>query len=329
MSCSKTCPYTESVKPADWWPRIVWRAFGDATDARIDGSVNFLMSGEITGNGSPSLPVASVATLTVEERQPPAAEQLISATVITAISKLTDRATPRLFVQVENISDANVSILEIKGIVPPFLTLCSTLNETCKVGEPLSVLSLTPPPPTTSSSDPRAVLEPHEQELFEFFIDRKPGAPFQTGKQVVVFRVEVSQTQRGTQHSTAVITKHEFDTVVFGETDVLTPLGLTSFFLLPGFLLVLTFVGLWGGIWPKWKIPADKTKAEFWIVVISASLIAVFVYNWVFHRNLFDGYDSNDLFTVWIGAVGVVFVTWAAVWVGVKIVWEKVLKPHF
>ena len=38
---------------------------------------------------------------------------------------------------------------------------------------------------------------------------------------------------------------------------------------------------------------------------------------------LLDGYDSNDLFSIWLGAVGFVLVTWAVPWFAVEVVWKR------
>lgn len=281
---------------------------GDAAKP-IAGSVEFVLSALTTTEDGTAIPVSVVTTLTVLEKAPLPADQVISATVVTALSKLSDRASPRLFVQVENTSNVDVSVMQIRGVVPPFLSVC--LNSGCPP-DPNSVITVTDRN-DDGTPKPLVVLAPHEQELFGFVVAKLASLPFQSGKHVMLFRVEATRVVSGIQRTASVIAKHEFETVVFGEAEILSPLGLTSFLVLPGFLLIVVWGGLWQYAWPKNALAfLGATKPEFWILVITGSLAAIPVYRLFSGRSLLDGYDSSDLFAVWTGAVIAGLLLWFA-----------------
>lgn len=265
----------------------------------IGGVVQFVAVTSISNSGV-AVPAVAVATLTITERQPPQAEDLVSGTIITALAKLTDRGKANVFVQVRNESNLSIIVTEVRGIVPDFLAICWTDLATCMEHGQGSVAWQTPD----------TVLPPHGQETYPFIVSRKIGEVFQSGKQVLVFRVKVSSEANNGAVSSLIL-EHDFETVVFGESEILTPLGLASFLVLPGFLLVVVWGGLWQYAWPRRPLSfLGPTKSEFWILVITASLAAIPVYEFITNRDLLDGYDSTDLFTVWTGSVLLGLVFW-------------------
>jgi succinate dehydrogenase hydrophobic anchor subunit len=85
-------------------------------------------------------------------------------------------------------------------------------------------------------------------------------------------------------------------------------LGVPSFLLLPGFLMVTTFLAFRKRL--PFGSPSTVTakSTEFWLFAITLSLLAAFLYpimTGVFgtSRDYLKGYEVKDVFQVWMGAV--------------------------
>jgi hypothetical protein len=102
---------------------------------------------------------------------------------------------------------------------------------------------------------------------------------------------------------------------IAGESVILQLLGVPSLLLLPGFLMVSTFLALRKPFLPP---PADGGKAgqegpsalsrEFWLIAITLSLLAAFLYPWVTdllgpRRDYLRGYGLLDIVYLWCGSL--------------------------
>lgn len=272
-----------------------------AADAgRIVGEIDLIAEGKVRGTQQRAASRVAVAQLPVEDRVAPQATDVASAQVITALTKLTDRNEGMLFVQIENESNDPITLSAVQGMASPFLSICPAGNESCRDGGGGPVARLT--------FEDREI-PPHGQDTFPFYVTRNTDEPYQTGKQVVVFRITLATDQDVAPSD--LIVRHDFDTVVFGEAEILTPLGLTSIIILPGFVIVFLWSFLWKVVAPR-KDPGfvDITNPSFWIIAITASLLAFPLYKLVFERDLLDGYDFTDVRNIWFEAVIVAVLIW-------------------
>jgi hypothetical protein len=285
----------------------------------VSGRVDFVATAETTPS---STMVLATTTLTIQERQPPEAKDLISSSIVTALSKLTDRGSADVFVQVKNVSNRTVDLKRLQGIVPEFLALCyvgsDEFADCAASGDSFTTGPLDHP------------LPPQGQASYRFRVTRQKDQVFQAGKQVMLFRI-VTSTGTGDDAEVDQIVRHDFETIVFGESEILTPLGLGSFLLLPGFLLVVAIGALWRYSLPREELAyVDAKKPEFWILTISGSLLVVTLYRVLRHRNLLDGYDSTDLFTVWTGAIALGVALWIAILIVRKLImWTREQRRTF
>jgi hypothetical protein len=266
------------------------------------GSVHFVLR---YARASPRSPETAVASLRIAERKPAPVGELVRVALKTTLAKLTDRRSAEVVVVVTNIATVPVLVQRVAAVAPAFVRLCAAVGgrsttsagARCHEGE-------------TSTLIPNRRLEPQESALFDFHadIDHRP----QTGKQLVLFNVEVRSLNEARRRSGSVVVPHEFEVAVFGESELLTPLGVPSFLLLPGFLILVTIRLLWQYAWPRPPKPPGLLGAksiEFWMLAITISLVAFPVYLGVTAlgrgggRNLLDGYGSSDIFWMWGGCV--------------------------
>ncbi len=107
---------------------------------------------------------------------------------------------------------------------------------------------------------------------------------------------------------------------VFGESQILTLVGVPSFLLLPGFLILTTVRMLWSRGW--FKIPGQAAtfpweikSGEFVLMAITISIIITALYSVMWH-NLLDDYDLGNVILVWFisvlgfGVFGYALIVW-------------------
>lgn len=118
--------------------------------------------------------------------------------------------------------------------------------------------------------------------------------------------------------------KYEFDAGVLGDTALLTAVGVPSFLLLPGFLVVVVFCMLWNHVGKRERIPLDVKSPEFWSLAVLLSLTSALIYPLVWKRNYLEGYNFKDIYRIWFGSAGVAVIAWGAAVLAVWIArWER------
>ena len=274
--------------------------------ARIGGEVHFLMTYR-SGDNTPNV---TTTTLTVEERPALPIQDLMQVTLQSSMTEVTDVQGGTIFVQVTNTSSDFVKILEVTGSAPAFIALCTdigfpaqTPTEGCSDTEAPSIY-----PEDTS-------LAPRQSIVYPYQANPVPGNGFRVGKQLLLFKVRAQSASQNPSQPGAVFQTREVSVTVFGESIILTALSLASFFLLPGFLILVTIRVLWQYVYPKQQHELLKaTNVDFWFLVIGLSILWLLLYPLITDlvgskRDLVRGYTSTDIVIVWFAAViiGLVF----------------------
>jgi hypothetical protein len=135
------------------------------------------------------------------------------------------------------------------------------------------------------------------------------GNAVQPGKHLLLFEIDLEQVKYGYAWTETLIATQAFTIGILGESEILTAIGVPSFLLLPGFLIVVSFRMLWTGVPPKRRLDLDPKSADFWLIAILLSLGAAFLYplltGWLGQpRNYLEGYGLRDIVNVWFGSVG-------------------------
>jgi hypothetical protein len=149
-------------------------------------------------------------------------------------------------------------------------------------------------------------IDPQESQVYHVLVNA--GDTVQPGKSIFLFNVGIAWRERGIDREGSLIESHECKIGVLGESDILKVLGIPSFLLLPGFLMVTVFLFLRRRIAAEQEILLEAKSAEFWMIAITLSLISAPLYPRITSlfgapRDYMTQYGLRDVFQVWIGSV--------------------------
>lgn len=236
------------------------------------------------------VPRIAVAPLKVSLQQWEKIETVASVEVKTSARALFEHRPGRLYVVVTNTSNEPVEVSGVEPVAPPFIQV--------EVQEP----------PEETLGPRGTLVVPCEVEV------RGSGkAPVRPGKHLILFKVGLSWRSGGRELSGIQVASHELDVGVLGESEILTALGVPTFLVLPGFLMVVTFGLLWKVVpspsgQARKDFPLAAKSPELWLVAISLSILAAAVYPLITgglgdRRSYLEGYDLVDVIRVWMGSI--------------------------
>jgi len=253
-------------------------------------------------------PGVATAALDVQERIPGAIDQVVTATLDTAIETLQDQQTRQVFIVVENISSVPVTVTAIRTWPVPRIA--------------------------TSTEDLGTGFRLEPQQSNPFPIQLTAGDAVQSGKHLLVVRVDVEWDKAGLHTDGSLVLNKELSVGVFGESAILQATTIPSVMLLPGFLFVTALALLIN--WSGRKAPLDLDlldfkKPGFWLVAITVSLIFILFYPFLtgplisailrrpmVARDYLQGYGFNDILMLWLGALLAALVAFVG---GVALAW--------
>ncbi len=155
---------------------------------------------------------------------------------------------------------------------------------------------------------PPVPLAPRQSIVLETALEAGPSV--RPGKYLVLFDVLIAWDEAGLPRERHVVSSREITVGVFGESTVLTLFGLPSVFLLPGFLVLLTFETLYRWGFLRSEAAPDDTllkvnQPAFWVIGITLTGLQVLGYNAFTspHKNLLEGYGLSDIARLWAVAV--------------------------
>lgn len=272
---------------ATWSVRV-----SESEQPRLPGKVFFRVSYTWTANeGTPAVPQVATVSLDVQEEKSALAMDVLGVEVRMASGALTEYRSGIASVVVTNKTDKPVTVTDVTPSGPDFLTY---------------------EPPT--ASDERAPgktralpyeMKPGETGAFPF--KTTPGQNVQPGEHLLFFEIGYTWQERGQTYAGTALASTPITVGVLGESEILKVVGAPSFFLLPGFLLLITFGFLWTRVTPKTEF-LELTSPEFWLFAVLLSLLSLPLYPWITglfgaSRNYLYGYGLLDLLYVWIGSI--------------------------
>ena len=240
-----------------------------------------------------------MASVRVEERTPEKIDGIADVRVETSLDVLEENRPGTVFIVVKNLSPGPI-----------------TVNSITTAGKPGFIL-LDPP-----DLRPGVILGPRESRAFA--VDAKVGQAVQPGQYLLLFEVDISRREWGQVIRGSVIAKHLLKVGVLGESDILKLLGVPSFLLLPGFLMVAVFMALWSRVHPRRVLSIEVKSTEFWLLAITLSLTTAPVYPYITgwlgeSRNYLVAYGLRDVFAVWIGSILTAVLVWVCVDGGIEL----------
>lgn len=215
-----------------------------------------------------------------------AVEEVASVTVASTLATLTEQQPGTVSLILENMQDAPLQITTLRAMEPDSVTL------------------------TVPDDVAGTVLAPRRQTVIP--IDVAAEESVQPGNKLLLFEIDLTWQENGLPQQSTLVATHEIDVGVFGESQILTLLGVPAFFLLPGFLYLTAFKIAWGFKKTeeesnKWPWPG--ASADFWAVAITLSLLAAAAYPFLtqwrlgVRRDYLQAYGLQDVFNIWFGSV--------------------------
>lgn len=145
-------------------------------------------------------------------------------------------------------------------------------------------------------------------------IDVKAGQQIKPGKHTILFDVQLKWKQNGEDQLGTLILEKELIVGVFGEPAILELLKVPSLFILPGFLVLMTFRQLWIWHWCRAndadaEFVLKSDRPEFWFFGVFISLAIAVFYNLILKKNYLEEYGTNDIFVLWVYSIclGLIF----------------------
>jgi len=235
-------------------------------------------------DGSGVVSCVAVSPLRVEYPKPEAVGPLVEVQTKMSPSTVNEKAPGKLYIIIKNISTLDIRVKKASSSGPKFLKI--KLHAKNRV-------SLRPLESCTITADITVI-----------------GA-VQSGKHLILFTVPLEWEKAGHVHRSNAVATHEVEVVIPGVSEILTLLGVPSFLVLPGFLMLVVAGQLWKYCGPsdkKDKFPFVVKSSEFWVVAITLSAAMAWVYPMVTGlfgspRDYLKGYKLTDVVYIWATSI--------------------------
>jgi membrane-bound inhibitor of C-type lysozyme len=297
----------------------------------IEGSIT-MWTGWASNSDATSLDGIASVEIPLAERDPPPMADALEVSVRSGASEIDDQRGGNVTLVVKNVSTDRVHLTEIDVRIPSFVKVCylhpserSADSESSEGGVTDGAVIESCPRRPSWTFDPAVEaaapedgafpapgpLQPRQARVYEFSI-RLEGL-IEPGKHVGIFSVTGHSQDRENRQGT-VVASHEFTASIFGQKEILGPLGVTSLLLLPGFLIVVVF-----GLLLRWKpgrefpLSKDVKAPEFWLAAIVLSLIVAFVFWKIRGYTYLVKLRTGDIWILWAGSLAAAAVLWAIV----------------
>jgi hypothetical protein len=284
------------------WPLLI----SQKQPGRTVGKLQFWLTYNSAGCAADAKPQGfsgiAVAALDVQERPPMDIGKLVTLQLEAAVDQLNEENGADLYVVVTNTASVPVRVTRIDTFQSPSIVI-----------QPLS------PPAADGTIGP--------QTSKTFPLKAKATNSVVPGSERVVIVVDLEWTDAGATRQGTLSTGQTLPVGVYGESDLLKAVGVPSFLLLPGVLLLATFYALWTRIAPKKSLGSPLSLVETALISVSLSLLAVPAYQLKTGRNLMRGYGVQDVINVWFGSIFVAFLVWVFIAGGMAL-WARHKKKR-
>lgn len=272
----ETEPVAGALRPAE---ALIWTATLSSTAQQpLSGPVHIRVdyrrpsedgSGTITGVAYGALQVASPT--------PPSLASLVQVEVQSAIDTLNEKRPIVLYLILNNLSARPISVLQAVPTGPPFVEF-----------EPGRLAN-------------EQIIAPGQSHSLSFTVT--PQGALVPGDHLLLFDVTLAWEQDDQTHQRSLILPKTVTIESFGESEVLKVLGVPSFYILPGFLMVVTVGLLWRLSHSGHEFPFKATNPEFWLVAITLSILMALAYPRVTQRDYLAGYNLADVVQIWLASI--------------------------
>lgn len=276
LAMSKSDSETLLIPPGG---ALRWLIQITATESAHDtGDIQFFLDyGPTEGPSADQTSNTSRAAITVQRAEVSGLDKVLEARAESAMKMLEDPNSGVVFVVVHNKANFPISIRSIDVMAS------AKVNTVWKNGAENTVIG------------------PQCEQPFEVEVTADSILP---GKYLLLFTVNADWTEQGSQRGGSTVVKYEFDAGILGSSAMLTAIGVPTFLLLPGFLMIIVFVTLWKWWKESTAISLDVKSPQFWTLAIILSLTTALLYPMIMGRNYLKGYNFKDVCYVWFGSAG-------------------------
>ena len=308
-------PSTTTLAPGS---SATWTAHISATDGLAgDRSLVFALSYRWrSAAASQPLDGNAIAALTIHPAAAESVGNIAGFEIKTALDQIQERQTGRLALVMQNRTNVPLSLLGLAIDVP--------LMHQGPGSGAAPIVRL-------SSSDPitGTIIPPQSQQIIAIDVDVNDQAP--QGNHMLVFRADLGWQRDGRTFTGSLVATQQISIGVLGESAIRTVLGVPSFLLLPGVVMVASFMLLWRWKWPQRDLQLKSTSPDYWVIAIALSLLAAPFYAWITglfgtRRDYLAGFSLLDVFLVWFGSLLVGALAWC-VYYAVETGWNHFTLP--
>lgn len=273
---------TREIKPNG---TMAWRGqLSQRQNEPVAGTVHFRLDYTWPGNDKiKNVSQVALGSLAVAARQPETAEQVAEVRLEAAQAAIMERRPGLIYLIVTNTTDVPIQVTHISQSGPAFVTFG---------------------PPDLGNG-----VSLGARQVRAFPIKVEATGAVQPGKHLLLFEVALAWEKTGRAWTGSLAATHEVEIGVLGESEILTAIGVPSFLILPGFLMVMTWGLLWRLLPAKaTDFPLKAATPEFWFVAITLSLLTAIVYPFATiilgaPRNYLDGYTLGDIISIWFASI--------------------------
>lgn len=231
-----------------------------------------------------AVPRVTLADLQVIPRKPQAVDKIAQVQVQTALDELMEHRPGIVYLIVTNAADTPIQITSVQPSGPDFVIFAPNA-----LSRPIELM-------------------PHETHSLSIEVQATDAV--RPGRHLLLFQVTFEWQEAGQTYRGSVVASHPIQVGIVGETELLKLVGVPTFLVLPGFLILITLAWLWRSIWPRREWKPDVKTPEFWALAIGLSLvIALVIYPWLTSlifkrsRSYLAGYGLADITWLWAGSM--------------------------
>lgn len=242
-----------------------------------EGAVHFQISYTWLDESANQVENTLLATLQVTGHQPQLASEKVQAEVLSSGATANE-----------------------KRPIPLYLMLTNTSSE------PVTINQISPSGPAFMEFDPGQLKVPFSIEggqTLSIPFTATPSNAIIAGDHLLFFDVAMTWQNAGQTINSNTILSTKVTVESFGEPEMLKVLGVPSFYILPGFLMVVTVGLLWRVSKIGREFPLSITSPEFWLVAITLSIGIASIYPLVTGRDYLTGYDLRDVVQIWLSSI--------------------------
>ncbi len=281
---------TQDTRPDELPPQgeYAWKVQVTPRDSvATAGTVYFRIDYEQLAEGKPAASRIHTAEWVVRSRGLKPIDALVDVRIETTLETLEEHRPGKAYLVLANKTDTLLQASLLRVEAPDFVS--------------------------ASYENTVRAIAPRQSIAYE--VDLEADRRVTPGKHLLLFEIEIAQRQGQSVQRRQKLVSKEVEVGILGESAILTLLGVPAFFLLPGFLILVTAGFLWRvGLWKResdtgaFALEADQaklgdvTKPEF--VVASITLSGLVTVGFLLSgRNYLASYGLEDLMWVWLFSV--------------------------